>query len=172
MNRTLLNIVLFYVGWFACVWGAASQRPFIGPVVTLLVLGVHLFCTPNPIREARLIAVAGLLGFSFDTTQAALGAFSFHGTGMATWVSPLWMVGLWMNFATTLRTSLSWLTGRYLLATLLGGIGGPLSYFAGAQLGALTLHPNLMFSLGIIAVAWGGAMPILVWLAHRPTLRS
>jgi hypothetical protein len=131
MNRTLLNLVFFYVGWFACVWGAAHQRPLIGPVVTLLVLGVHFFFTPNAAREARLIAVAGLIGFSLDTVQAALGAFSFHGTGISTWVSPPWMVALWVNFATTLHTSLSWLTGRYLLAMLLGVIGGPLSYYAG-----------------------------------------
>lgn len=157
MNRTLLNLAFFYMGWFACVWGAASQRPLLGLFVTLLVLGVHFFLTPNAMREARLIAVAGLLGFSLDTAQAALGAFSFHGAGCSTWVSPLWMVALWMNFATTLHTSLSWLTDRYLLAMLSGAIGGPLSYYAGAQLGALTLHENITVSIFTVAVVWGVA---------------
>jgi hypothetical protein len=76
------------------------------------------------------------------------------------------MVSLWMLFATTLHTSLSWLTGRPLVAVLLGAIGGPASYYAGAQLGALTLHANLGFSLIAIALAWGGVMPILLWFAH------
>jgi Protein of unknown function (DUF2878) len=172
MNLVLINVVLFYVGWFACVWGAATQRPLLGPLLMLLTLGVHFFFVPNAAREARLLAIAGLLGFSLDTAQAALGAFAFHGTGMSTWVSPPWMVALWLNFATTLHTSLNWLTGRYLLAAILGVIGGPLSYYAGAQLGALSLHPNITLSMLTVAVAWGGALPFLVWLAHRPDMRS
>lgn len=168
MNHTVLNIVMSNLGWFACVGGAAHQRPLLGPLVMLLVLGVHFFLMPNAAREARLLVAAGLLGFSLDTAQAAVGAFAFHGTGLATWVSPPWMVALWLNLATTLRTSLSWLTGRYVLAVLLGVIGGPLSYYAGAQLGALILHANVTLSMLAVAVAWGGAMPLLVWLAHRP----
>jgi hypothetical protein len=172
VNRTLLNLVTFYLGWFACVWGAASQRPLVGPFVTLLVLGVHFCFIPNAAREARLITTVGLIGLGLDTVQASLGAFSFTGTGLTTWLSPPWMIALWMNFATTLHTSLSWLAGRYLLAALLGVVGGPLSYYAGAQLGALTLHPNVIFSISIVAVAWGSVMPILVWLAHRQEVRS
>jgi hypothetical protein len=168
MNLTVLNIVTSYLGWFTCVWGAATQRPLLGPLVMLVILGVHFFFVPNAVREARLIVMAGLVGFSLDTAQAALGAFAFPGTGMSTWVSPPWMVALWLNFATTLRTSLSWLTGRYVLAMLLGVMSGPLSYYAGAQLGALILHANVTLSMLTVAVAWGGAMPLLVWLAHRP----
>jgi Protein of unknown function (DUF2878) len=163
----LLNLVTFYLGWFACVWGAANQRPLLGLGVTLLILVVHCVLMPNPSREIRLILITGLIGFCIDTLLAICGILTFQGAGLTSWLSPPWMVALWMLFATTLHTSLSWLAGRYLIAVLLGVIGGPASYYAGAQLGALTLHLHLAYSLGVIAIAWGGVMPILLKVAYN-----
>jgi len=167
MNLALLNLVTFYLGWFACVWGAASQHYLFGPGVTLLILMMHFSLMLHTAREARLILTSGLLGFCLDTFLAVCGVLVFHGPGMTTWLSPPWMVALWMLFATTFHTSLRWLAGRQLIAVLLGVLGGPASYYAGAQLGALTLHPSLAYSLGGIAIAWGGVMPILLRLAYN-----
>jgi hypothetical protein len=166
MNLTLINLITFYLGWFACVWGAANQHPLLGPGITLLILVLHFVLMPNTAREVRLILTTGLVGFAIDTVLAAYGILAFHGSGLTTWLSPPWMVALWVLFATTLHTSLSWLTGRPLVAVLLGAIGGPASYYAGAQLGALTLHPHIAYSLSAIALAWGAVMPILLRLAY------
>lgn len=76
------------------------------------------------------------------------------------------MIALWPNFATTLHSSLRWLAGHYIVAALLGAVAGPLSYYAGAQLGALTLHPTLAVSMIALAVVWGITLPILLWLAE------
>ncbi len=165
MKLTLFNLVTFYIGWFACVLGAANQRTLLGPGIALLILVLHVYLLPNATREIRLILTTGLIGFVIDTALAACGVLSFHGEGLASWVSPLWMVSLWMLFATTFHTSLSWLAGRPLLAVLLGAIGGSASYYAGAQLGALTLHPQLVLSLAVIAIAWGTVMIVLLRLA-------
>ena len=75
------------------------------------------------------------------------------------------MVALWLNLAMALHTSLRWLTGRCLLAAVLGTITGPLSYYAGVRLGALTFNPNLVISLVVLALVWGLALPGLVRLA-------
>lgn len=166
MKLTLLNFVTFYIGWFACVLGAVNQQMLLGPGIALLILVLHVYLLPNATREIRLILTTGLIGFVIDTLLAACGVLSFHGEGLETWLSPLWMVSLWMLFATTFHTSMSWLAGRTLIAVLLGTIGGPASYYAGAQLGALTLHPQLVFSLGVIAMAWGVVMVILLRLAY------
>jgi hypothetical protein len=40
-----------------------------------------------------------------------------------------------------------------------------LSYYSGAQLGALTLNPDVTISFLVMAITWGIAMPVLVWLA-------
>lgn len=167
MNLTFFNLVTFYLGWFACVWGAANQYVLFGPSVALFILALHVFLAPNAAREVRLILTTGLIGFAMDSLLATCGVLSFQGEGLATWLSPPWMVALWMLFATTLHTSLNWLAERQLIAVLFGVIGGPASYYAGAQLGALTLHPQLAYSLSVIAIAWGVGMPILLRLAHN-----
>ena len=52
------------------------------------------------------------------------------------------MVMLWVNFAMTLNVSLGRLRGKYLLAGILGAFGGPMAYYGGAELGAMTALPN------------------------------
>jgi hypothetical protein len=59
-----------------------------------------------------------------------------------------------------------WMSGRYLLAALFGAIGGPLSYLAGARLGAMSFI-DTGAAVTALAVGWGLAMPLLMWLAAR-----
>jgi len=166
LNTTLLNIVGVYAGWFACVLGAARGAPWVGPIVVLLLLTVHCRLLPDVAQELRLLCIVGLLGFILDTLLAALGVFSFPGNSEVGWISPPWMVALWVNFATSLRTSVRWLVGNPLLAASLGGMVGPLSYYAGAQFGVLTLHLSVVVTLGILAFVWAVVMPFLLRLAR------
>jgi apolipoprotein D and lipocalin family protein len=76
------------------------------------------------------------------------------------------MLSLWAAFATTLNHSLRWVVHRPMVATLLGAIGGPLAYLAGAKLGALQLA-SLQTALPLIGVAWGIAMLTLSLIAMR-----
>jgi len=58
-----------------------------------------------------------------------------------------------VNLATTLNVSMAWLRGRYALAAIFGAFGGPLAYYSGAKLGAMTRLPD---STGLIVLAWHG----------------
>jgi Protein of unknown function (DUF2878) len=166
MSR-LLNFAMFYLGWFACVAGAAHGELWLGPSVVAALIVVHLYLTPKPIQETRLILVIGTLGFTIDTLQASAGLYAFTGTSVAPWLCPLWMVALWMIFATTLNTSMGWLAGRYRLAAALGALCGPASYAAGARLGAIELPAHARLNLLSIAIVWTCVMPTLLWLGER-----
>ena len=74
---------------------------------------------------------------------------------------------MWINFALTLNGSMRWLHGRYLLAAVLGAIGGPLAYVAGVKLGAAALLASSTLVYGALAVVWAGAVPLLVWVTDR-----
>jgi hypothetical protein len=163
MSRQL-NFAMFYLGWFACVGGAAGGRVWLGPAVVAGLLLVHLALTSNRGQEASLILLAGLMGFAGDTVQASIGLYAFTDTSIAPWLCPPWMVALWMLFATTLNSSMRWLAGRYGLGSVLGAVFGPLSYVAGARLGAIDLYANTPLTLAAIAIAWAGVMPTLLWL--------
>jgi hypothetical protein len=160
----LLNFLTFYLGWFACVAGAANGRLWLGPALVIALLALHLYLSGNLRLEVRLIVLIGLFGFAFDSLLAAAGLYAFEHIGAAPWLCPPWMVALWMLFATTLNTSMAWLDRSRVLAAVLGATGGAASYAAGARLGAIDLHANTLVSLTGIALAWAFAMPMLFWL--------
>ena len=57
------------------------------------------------------------------------------------------------------------LQNKYLMAALLGAIGGPLSYNAGVQIGSITLNGLLSYiALGIV---WGLIIPILFYCINQ-----
>jgi hypothetical protein len=170
MQARILNFILFQAGWFACVWGGAHDLTPVAVAAAGVVVGVSLWpLGADWLRDLKLLLVVALIGWGVDSVHLYFGVFALIGTPRFPYLCPLWLVALWAAFGTTLRGSLSWLAGRYGLAALLGAVSGPLSYLAGAKLGAVTLHPNRIFSLVALAGGWAMVMPVLVWLAHgRP----
>ena len=168
--RLLFNFAAFQAGWFACVLSAAAGKPWIGFLVVLAVMVIHLGLTRWAGGELRLILSAMVLGFIVDTLLLASGWVSYPpisypaGLGLEN-LAPYWIISMWALFATTINFSLGWLRGRLLLAMILGVAGGPLSYLAGAKLGAMQLLEPAA-ALMALAGAWCLAMPALLLLAR------
>jgi hypothetical protein len=169
-NR-VLNVALSYVGWFACVVGAARGEGWLGPVVVTVLLAVHLWLTPDRPGQMRLILAVGVFGFLVDSVQTAAGVYAFPHASVVPWLCPPWLVALWMLFATTLDGSMAWLGGRYGLAAALGAVIGPLSYGAGARLGAIVLPADPLASLMAMSAVWALALPALLWMRDVASLR-
>ena len=165
MTYQLVNVVGFNAGWFACVLSAAGGVPWAGLIGVAALVVLHLWMMPHPRREVALLLLAGLVGAIIDSVQMQLGVFSFPGHGPMAWLCPIWLIALWVNFATTFHVSGRWLRGRYLLAAALGALSGPCSYFAGARMGAMRMHPNPTIATAGIALGWAVAMPVLVHAA-------
>lgn len=165
MVHPLINIASFYFGWFACLLGATYTMPWLGALVMAVLLALHLFLTENRRQELRFILVTGLLGTSLDSVLMLSGLYTFTNHTLS-WLCPVWMTALWMGFASTLNHSMRWLHGRYRLACFFGAIGGPLSYYAGAHLGALSFVPSTRTTLMVLVVVWSLVVPGLLWLAH------
>lgn len=161
-----LNFVAFQAGWFATVLGAANGMPWLGPIAVLAVAVLHLKASHRPRNEARLLLSAMALGVVADSLLLATGWIAYPNGAWVAGLAPYWIVTLWALFATTLNVSMRWLRGRYLLAAVFGAVGGPLSYLAGAKLGAMVFVESAS-ALTALAVGWGLLMPTLVWLAER-----
>lgn len=164
MSVRLINFIAFYVGWVACVGGAGRGMTLVGPLVVAALLALQLPLKPQPAREALLVVVVGVFGWAIDTGQAAIGVFSFGTRSPAPWFCPLWLVAVWMIFASTLTGSMRWLSGRYALAAVFGAVGGPLSYYYGLRLGAIDFNPSYVLTLTTLAIVWAAVMPALIWL--------
>jgi hypothetical protein len=50
----LLNFVLYQVGWFACVLGAAYSRPYLGSAIALLLVFVHVGLATDRIGQLQM----------------------------------------------------------------------------------------------------------------------
>jgi Protein of unknown function (DUF2878) len=135
--RVVVNVIAYQCAWFACVLGAAAQRPVLGLAVAVVVVSWHLHTAATPRRELQLLAIAILVGTAFESLLVASGWIRMAPSLLTGSFTPLWMVAVWAAFATTLNVSLRALRPHYLLAAGLAAIGAPLAYAAGARLGAL-----------------------------------
>jgi hypothetical protein len=163
--RVLLNVLQSQIGWFACVLGAASARPAIGVAIACLLIAAHVALTKARVHELQLLIVAALVGALADTALVQLGAVTFPQTTLVAGFTTPWMIVLWMVFATTLRHSLASLQTRLALAAVVGAVGGPAAYLAGARLGALTIGDSNLSYLAISA-EWALALPLLLLAAR------
>ena len=163
----LVNLCLYQVGWFACVLGAAAQRPWLGMGLGLVLLCLHLALVRGVLRHLALIGVAGAIGLAADSLQMWWGVFRYPNWTVVGWLAPPWDVVLWLQFATLLPFCLRWLSRRYWLSCLAGLVGGPLAFYAGERLGAITILPPRQPHFALLAAVWSLAMPALVAVCDR-----
>ncbi|HET6593216.1 MAG TPA: DUF2878 domain-containing protein [Xanthomonadales bacterium] len=164
--RLLVNFAAFQLGWFACVLGAAKGLPWLGPVVVAAVVALHLAMSRRPLSELYLVLVAMVIGLLVDSLLLATGWLQYSVGLWLPGLAPYWIIAMWALFATTLNVSMGWMSGRPVLAVLMGAIGGPLSYLAGEKLGAIGLTQPL-HALAALSLAWAVAMPLLMKLSAR-----
>ncbi len=165
MKRKILNLAIFQVGWFTCVTSAAAGMAWLGPVAVAAVLGIHLGFIERSRSEAFFLVSGGVIGTLMDSILMWTGAVVFEGPALLGLFCPLWITALWLAFSTTLNVSLGWLRGRYLVASVLGLLAGPTTYYGAMKLGAVTL-PNLGFGLVMVAFEYALAMPLLILISE------
>jgi hypothetical protein len=161
-----LNVVLFQLGWVACILGAAHAMAWVSVVAAGAITAWHLSRATHPRCELALVVVAVLLGLIFETFLVQAGLVRFETGVLIAGAAPYWMVALWAIFATTVNVSLRWLRPRLWLAALLGAVGGPPAYYAGARLGALEFIAAGA-ALVAIAIGWAILLPALLAAARR-----
>ncbi len=164
--KIFISLLGFYAGWLACVMGAADGNPFMGPAVVaiIVILNWRMQIISRPDIYLALFSIP--LGMLLDSALSSIGVFSYQSPLPMTWLSPPWMVALWVNFAIIVRGPLGWMEEKYWLGAVFGALGGPLSYYAGLRLGGMTAFWSMESFLGIVALEWAVAMPVLLWLAR------
>ncbi|MFM7083934.1 MAG: DUF2878 domain-containing protein [Hyphomicrobium sp.] len=168
-SSILFNLLLTYTNWFAVAILAGMDQSTFAFLTSLVVVGIHLLMTSSEKRqkEITIIGCAALVGLLAETLFLFLGTVHYTPNLLLGYFPPLFMIGLWMAFATTFHTSLFWLQSRLLFAAVIGFIVSGPSYYAGEKLGALTLTRPLSISLFEIGIVWSCAFPFLFFLARR-----
>jgi hypothetical protein len=158
--------IIGQIGWFACVLSAARGMAWIGVAVVALLIAAHLWRASRPRRELKLLLSVAAIGAIWESAAVSFGVLGYPGGVDIRGLAPLWIVALWALFAAQFNTTYQWLKTRIGVAALLGAVAGPLSFRAGAALGAVRfLQPRM--SVVAVGVAWAMLLPIVVLLARR-----
>lgn len=163
----ILNGIAFQLVWMTCVWGGATGQWWLGPIAVLAFAGWHLPRCRDAVGEFwLLVAVAGI-GFALDSLWAGSGMLTYETPSPSPSLAPVWIVALWAGFALTLNHSLSFLARRPILAGVFGAVGGPLSFWIGANWWhAVEFSAPAPLVLMVLATAWGLVTPMLLILAR------
>jgi hypothetical protein len=168
MLKLIVNIVLWNIVWFVTIFGAAKGYAYAGPLAAAAVYVFHMLCmSTNRLYDTLLVIILVLMGLVADTLVAALGALDFGPLAVAGPLAPPFMLALWVNFALLLNYALRWLKGKYPVAIILGAVGGPMAYYTGSRIGAVTLPGQLWYCLLIIGLEWAIAMPLILLIMAR-----
>jgi hypothetical protein len=167
----LLNALGFQAGWWACITSVARGLEVEAIVFCLCLIGVHLRFSKSTRLEVKIGLVALLLGILLDSGLQYFSVIDFYGWALGP-LSPFWIWTLWVMFALTLNSSLAFLKKQSLIiSACLGLIFGPMTYYAGAELGAADLDASISHFLSL-GVAWMLAMPLMVFIAQQLSLTA
>jgi hypothetical protein len=164
----IANAISFQLLWFIAV----QANEILAVISTSIFLLMHTRIVIKSRRQWLFIGAIGISGWMLESLISNLGVIDFYGAyrltiqGQILQLAPIWMLCLWLGFATTLISSLYWCADRPLLAAVLGAIAGPCSYWGGAALsGSSFLLPALQV-LAIEACLWALLLPALLRAAH------
>jgi hypothetical protein len=166
--RPILSWLAFQVVWVACAIDAAAGQGWFGLAAALLFTVAMLAQSTQASRDAGTVVASAVAGFFIESALIGAGLIKFAAPWPVTTLAPAWIVALWMAFGATLPT-LDRTLGphRLKIAGILGAVAGPLSYIAGARLGALQIVGPTTMTLLALSTAWAIALPALLLLLRR-----
>ena len=165
--KKLFNILGFQLCWWACVLGVKYDLAYIGPLIMLLFIVLHLKYVSNNFNEEIVLLTFGLVsGLLVDGFFKFTGTIEYLGGFENILIAPIWILAMWAGFCMTIRHSLGWLNKNLILQFILGFIFGPLSYIAGKKMGVLLFETSIQ-NLFIIGILWGLSVPLLFYISAK-----
>jgi hypothetical protein len=141
-KNNIINAVGFQLVWFVCVQGNDLNAAVA--VVSLLVVYLMMFGTDFKILFGLI--VFSLVGYIGDGIIAMLFHLDYLGSldynDHLNFLAPVWLLGLWIGFATTLNHSMQWLFKTPFLTVFIALFLVPVSYFAGIKLSGSTFFTS------------------------------
>ena len=152
MKFLLLNILGFKVVWWALIYFASLNKPWIGIAISCVWAIAHLIVS----KFTRLDVLTGFLsvvvGFIVESSCQFFGGYKFLMASYAEQGMPLWLVMLWFCFGLLLNHSLSWIKSP-VLAIISFGISGPICYKVVSIFGLISVSESL-YPIIVIAGCW------------------
>lgn len=158
--KNIINIVVFNLLWCVSVFGAFYEYYYAGVLALLVSLIIN--SALGLIKNYLTYGFLAIIGIAAEILFYNIsGSYSFIASGPALFGYPIWMMVLWLGFASLFDASLSWV--KTSCAFPLGFVSGPVAYIAAEQIGVLTLS-NYSSAVLLIAFFWGSVFSVQVYL--------
>jgi hypothetical protein len=156
----IFNFIGFYIGWYICITlGNNSALAF-----TFVFIAAQLYLQKLCYKKFKLVKELAWLssivcmGVAVESSSLSLGVLGSSKEllhfGVLN-VPPLWLICIWLLFAASLRTSLSWLLHHKTVFYLITAIIAPLNYIVGSKLQhEIYFGANLAKSSLFICLMW------------------
>lgn len=163
----LFNLIAFQIIWTATVLGSAHLIIWPAIVLCAAFVSIHFGLFKPHSSDIKLILAGIVTGIILDSIWIQTGQLSFTDQRPFAWMTPGWMIILWVGFSLTLNHSLNWLKRHPLLPILFGFFGAPFSYLIGSKLGAVQYQSSFIQVSVLLAISWAIALHILFLIARK-----
>jgi len=147
MSKIKIFLILsgYQLTWLMCVFGELWYNSYLpGLICGLIFLTICFINSDNKRKTLLIVFLISLMGYIFDTLMVFFEVYNFT-TSLYIGFLPIWMIVLWPSFAILFDEVLMFLSKYKIIAIILSGILGPLTYFAGSPLGLIDINNLLMF---------------------------
>ena len=158
IEHPAFNCVWFYAIWLLLVLG---RNDFV--FLPLFLLAFHHVFVDGKRSEWLLVASIASLGICADSVISYFNVLEFENDTLM----PLWLIVLWLAFASTINRGLKFLHNHIALAFIFGGIGGASSYISGKYFGAVEFSFSFNHTAALLFVHWAILTAVLVTIAKR-----
>lgn len=169
-NAILPNLFRYQLTWLATVLGAAHGKADLGAFIGFLMIVLHFKKCHHLLAEYKTVFTTLLIGGLWELILVKQHWVIYEGASPISLV-PIWILILWTAFGTTLNGCLGWFKNHLGWSFLFGALGGPLAWYGGEALGALSV-PNPLLGYVVIGGGWAVLMPLISYLARYFSLNS
>ena len=166
-KNIVINVIGFYICWWLTVFGAVSELYFIGPLVTLIFVILHLYKVANHKKEDIFLIICFFLGLIIETVLLNFNVIIHKGFLVEYNIAPLWSIALWVCFGSTLFHSFKWLSRQYFISMLLGLFSAPLIYLSMNAIGIIEFGMNKIHVGLVASFLWGVFIPLFIYISDR-----
>ncbi len=152
MSRVKIFLILsgYQLTWLMCIFGEVLYKSFLPGLITGIIFLLLVFMNSNnKKRFLYIVFLISIIGYLFDSILVKFRIYDFN-TSFNVGFLPIWMIVLWPSFATLFDEILVFLSKYKVIALVLSGILGPLTYYSGSPLGLIDINKISFFFFAMI----------------------
>ena len=151
--KIFLLLTGYQLTWLMCIFGEIIYNSYLqGLFFGMIFIFLVFIYTQNKKRFTIIVFSISIIGYLFDSILVNLNIYIFD-TSLTLGFLPVWMLVLWPSFALLFDEVFVFLSKYKLIAMLLSGILGPLTYYSGSPLGIISINQFILFFI-LMIVFW------------------